>query len=69
MPLLRDRTIAKLSAGNYRQLARDTGLSRQHISRVLRGMRGLSLDSANLICAAARVSLDQLNLYIESETT
>jgi len=51
--------------GACASLARKTGLTRSHISRVLRGkMPGVSFDAATRIADAAGVTLDQLRPYI-----
>lgn len=53
-------TAEKLGPGNYGGIARRAGISKQHVSRVLRGERNCSLPVGARIAAAARVSLDQL---------
>ena len=55
-----------LGPGNYKQIARDAGLTYQHVSRVLRGMKTCSVDVAVLIAQSAGVTLDQLWAFIES---
>ena len=58
-----------LGPGNYHCLSRTTGLSRSHLTRVLRGKvgtEGVSLDAAARIADAAGVTLDELRGYIET---
>jgi transcriptional regulator with XRE-family HTH domain len=49
---------------NFRQLARLSGLSHSHISRVLRGEKGCTFHVAAVIAQAANVRLDHLYNYI-----
>lgn len=58
-----------LGPGNYHYLARATGLSRSHITRVLRGKvgkEGVSLDAASRLADAAEVTLDEFRFYIDT---
>jgi transcriptional regulator with XRE-family HTH domain len=58
-----------LGSGSYHYLSRTTGLSRSHLTRVLRGKvgtEGVSLDAAARIADAAAVTLDELRAYIEA---
>ena len=59
-----EETRVKLEAGNYRRIHRASGLSPQHISRVIKGSKGASLHVAKRIADAAGVSLDELYSYI-----
>jgi hypothetical protein len=52
--------LDQLLPGNHSRIALAAGLSTEHTSRVLRGVRGCSLRVAVRIAAAAGVSLDQL---------
>ena len=52
-----------LGSGNYRRIARMTGIDTIHVSRVLRGLREPSFDVAAIIAEAAGVSLDELKEY------
>jgi transcriptional regulator with XRE-family HTH domain len=59
-------TVARaIGPGNYHRLARATGYTPQHVSRVLRGKVGASFVAANRIANAAGVTLDELYAYIE----
>lgn len=62
-PLTERAAFERLAPGNYHRISRASGLSLQHVSRVLRGIRGASFDTASLIARAAGVSLDQLHAY------
>ncbi len=57
-----------LGQGNYRRISRAAGLTPQHVSRVLRGKKGVSFQTASRIADASEVSLDDLRNYIESTT-
>src|SRR5215207_3587791 len=60
-------TLARsLGRGNYGPIARKAELETAHVSRVLRGMRGVSLVVASRIADAAGVSLDELRAFIEA---
>lgn len=59
------KLVKKLGPGNYRQIARTTGLTPQHVSRVLRGIRGCSLRVAAKIAMAADVDLAELYHFIQ----
>ncbi len=60
----RPRLVRLLDSGNYGRIARASGFSIPHISRVLTGKRGTPLKSAARIAAAAGVSLDELHAWI-----
>ena len=62
-----NRPTEKLCSGNYRRIARLSGLSLSHVKRSLTGQRGLTLYTAHLIAKAAKVSLDQLWHFIQHE--
>ncbi len=51
---------------NYAEIARECGLSRAHVSRVLQGKIGDSTESAERIAQAAGVSVIALHAYIEN---
>jgi hypothetical protein len=51
-------------SNGYTGLALATSISRVHISRVLRGLVGVSLDVLNRIGEATGVGLEDLNWYI-----
>lgn len=58
---------SRLEPGNYRSIARGAGLTPQHVSRVLRGMKGTSLHVAARIAEAAGVTLDELHAFITAQ--
>lgn len=60
------RSAERLTAGNYRRIARGAGLTPQHVARTLKGKRGASLHVAYRIAKAAGVSLDELYAFITS---
>lgn len=55
--------FSRLAPGNYHGIARRSGLSLQHVSRVLRGIRGATLTTAARIARGAGVSMDELVAY------
>lgn len=69
----RKREVEKaLGPGNYRPIARRSGLDPRSVSRVLRGLTGrgqrtITLETATKICLAAGVTLDEMREYIESQ--
>lgn len=62
LPIRELRT--RLGTGNYSELARRTGLTPQHVSRVLRGVSGISFWTATRIADAAGVSMNDLRVFI-----
>lgn len=58
--------VTELGPGNYRRIAKVAGLSSTHVSRALRGERGLSLVIAARIARAANVTLDELYTHISA---
>jgi transcriptional regulator with XRE-family HTH domain len=56
---------ARLGPGNYRALARASGVSRQHVSRVLRGKAVPSLPVASRLAKAAGITVSVLQTWIE----
>ena len=58
---------ARLGPGNYKPLARATGLSPSHVSRVLRGLANPTSDALALIAKAADVDLGILMTFIQSK--
>lgn len=60
------RLHQKLGPGNFYRIARRSKTSQQHVSRVLRGMRGVSLRVAARLADAAGVTIDELWEYIQS---
>lgn len=69
MVMADDPTVAKddpgkrLSPGNFGRIAKRTGHTKQHISRVCRGLRVPSFDVAANIARAAGVTMDQLHAH------
>lgn len=63
------RPIAELAEvlgyGQYGSLARKTGLSRQQVSRVMKGLSGTPLTTARQLAKAAGVTLDEMSMYVE----
>lgn len=59
-------TVRLLGAGNYRRIFRTSGISPQHIARVVTGRKGASLHVAKRIAFAAGVSLDEMYNFIMS---
>lgn len=55
-----------LGPGNYKPIARKTGISSTHISRVLRGKVGITFKYANKIADAVGVTVDDLRRYIDT---
>ncbi len=53
----------RLGPGNFNRIARRSGVSKYHVSRVLRGLREPSFDVAADIALAAGVSLDELHKW------
>lgn len=64
-PTPRQDPSSPLAPGNYYSLARASGLSRQHIARVLQGRGGVTLEAAERIAKAAGVSMLELLEYIK----
>lgn len=58
--------IEKLGPGNYRSIARGAGLTPQHVSRVLRGLKGVSFLVAARIARTAGVTLDEMYEYVST---
>lgn len=57
------QAFSRLAPGNYHRISRASGLSLQHVSRVLRGIRGCNLTTAARIARGAGVSVDHLLAY------
>jgi transcriptional regulator with XRE-family HTH domain len=57
----------RLGPGNYKPLARATGLSPSHVSRVLRGLANPTSDTLAMIAEAAHVDLGILMTFIQSK--
>lgn len=53
----------RLGMGNFGRIAKRTGFTKQHVSRVLRGLREPSFDVAAVIARAAGVTLDELHAH------
>lgn len=51
--------------GNFARIAQSTGISRAHVSRVLRGRSGVTLECLKRISAACDVGLDDIVWYID----
>lgn len=60
-----DWNSPRVPAAGYTGLSLATGISRVHISRVLRGLVGVSLDVLTKISTATGVGLEDLSWYIE----
>lgn len=58
---------AVLGPGSYHDLARVTGLARQHLTRVLRGRSGVTHDAMRKIMRAARIDIAELESYIDRQ--
>lgn len=61
-PNIRDLRNA-LGPGNYHAIARNAGMTPQHVSRILRRRHGTSLEIAAKVAKAAGVTLDDLYTY------
>jgi plasmid maintenance system antidote protein VapI len=57
---------AKIESANRSHLAREMGVDRSYISRVLTGHRGMSLDLALKLGRKFRVSVEDLAEYLNS---
>ena len=57
----------RLGPGNYKPLARATGLSPSHVSRVLRGLANPTSDTLAMIAHAAAVDIGILMTFIQSK--
>ena len=57
----------KLGQGNFHAIARKADINPAHVSRVLRGLRGASMDTAGRIAKAADVTVDELYAYIAAQ--
>lgn len=70
-PVVRSRSQldSLLGPGNYGRIARLSGTSPEHVSRVCRGLRGTSLIAAHRIAEAAGVTLDELYRYVSTSST
>ena len=55
-----------LGPGNFHRLSRESGVSWQHVSRVLRGRIGVRMVTAKKIADAAGVRVEQMMDYIDS---
>lgn len=55
-----------LQAGNYSRLSAATGISRSHVSKVLRGKCGMSTDVATKLSQATGIRIDQLLAYVDT---
>lgn len=55
---------AKRRLSNFKQIARISGLSHSHVSRALRGKKGLTFHVAAVIAQAADVRLDHVYNFI-----
>jgi len=54
------------ATGNYSLLSKATGLSRVHVGKVLKGKVEPSLRTLNKLADVTRLSLDQINEFIQS---
>lgn len=57
----------RLGPGNYKPIARATGLSPSHVSRVLRGLANPTTDILSQIAEAADVPVGMLMTLIQSK--
>lgn len=55
-----------LGPGNFRKISRDTGFARQHVSRALRGISGMSTEAAAKIMNSTGVTFEELNSHVAS---
>ena len=62
-----ERLKERLGPGNYKPIARATGLSPSHVSRVLRGLANPTSDTLALIATEADVDLGILMTFIQSK--
>lgn len=53
--------------GNYTLLHRATGLSRAHVSKVLRGITSPSYNTLMRLSDATGISLDEISKYIQDQ--
>lgn len=58
---------ARLGPGNYKPIARATGLSPSHVSRVLRGLANPTAETLALIAGAADVDPGILMTFTQSK--
>lgn len=58
-----------LGVGNFNRIARASGYTRQHVSRVLRGRNGMTVKCMDAIANAADVDVDTLLEHIKSYTS
>lgn len=56
---------SSLGPGNFFRLARASGISRSHVSRILRGVASPSFSTAMRLAQAAGVTGDVLHAYIK----
>lgn len=54
----------RLGPGNFGRIARRTGITKNHVSRVLRGLRRPTFDYAYLIAREGGVTMEQLYDHI-----
>lgn len=54
----------RLTAGNYGRIGRRAKITKQHVSRVLKGESGATMSTAFAISMAAGVTLDELYDFI-----
>lgn len=55
-----------LGVGNFNRIARASGYTRQHVSRVLRGRNGMTVECLESIANAAGVDTEELLKHIKS---
>lgn len=55
-----------LGVGNFNRIARASGYTRQHVSRVLRGRNGMTVECMHAIADAASVDVNTLLEHIRS---
>lgn len=55
----------RLGPGNFGRISRQAGVSKFHVARFLKGIRGASFDIGGDIAEAAGVTLDDLRRWLE----
>lgn len=59
-----DSIEIRLGPGNFGRIGRRTGITKNHVSRVLRGLRSPTFDYAFLIAQEGGVTMEQLYHHI-----
>ena len=58
------RIFKTLGPGNYKRIGREVGVSPQHVSRFLRGIKGATFKMAGGIADSADVDMDDVRWFI-----